>query len=207
MPAGDLLGPDFQPRDMEATFEFDTEDLVAFNLHLLQHSTTFRRGYRKALMLLTLLGCLAVLFAVWMLSLAGGRLADSMFLLWVPLLVIGLTIAAFPWLRRRAIRQQLQRAMAEGKNVGVYGQHRLSITPEGVREDVSAGYSFRRWTAVEKIALTQDHAFLYISALSAYVLPKRAFGDELHFQQFVRSAQIWMQRAQQEVQQPTALLR
>jgi hypothetical protein len=99
-------------------------------------------------------------------------------------------------LRPRILKRQLTRMLAEGKNAGLYGQHRLIISPDGIREVLNVGEPMRRWKAVEKIGVTDDHAFFYITALSAFVLPRRGCSDELHFQQFVRSAQMWMAEAQ-----------
>jgi hypothetical protein len=198
---GDLLGPEFQPRAMEAQFEVVLEDLLAFNLYHHQHSPALRRFFRRLLFVLVLaLGMLTSITALY--GMLVGLFEAKR---WVPLLVmslvgIGAYLACVPFIRHWGVRKQVRLMMAEGKNSGLYGQHRLSIAPDGIREVVSVGESFRRWIGVERIAVTEDYAFFYQTAVSAYVLPKRAFGDELHFQQFVRSAQIWMEQAQRDGQ-------
>jgi hypothetical protein len=80
--------------------------------------------------------------------------------------------------------------------LGLVGEHRLSIAPDEVREFTSVGDTGRHWSGVEKIHVTDAYAFIYLSAVTAFVVPKRAFATELAFQEFARSAQIWAERAQ-----------
>jgi hypothetical protein len=191
LPSGDLLGPDFQPRPMEITFEVGPDELVAFNLYHLKHSPTVRRQYRIRLFTVPLL---MALVAITLFLSADDKLAALPALVVVGFLCL-VYLLLFPGLRRRGIKKQVRRLIAEGKNAGIFGQHRISITPQEVREVLSVGDSSRRWSAIERIAETDDHVFIYISALSAYIIPKLAFNNELACQQFIRSARIWMDQA------------
>jgi hypothetical protein len=52
-----------------------------------------------------------------------------------------------------------------------------------------------RWTEFERIALTQDHAFFFISPREAYILPRRAFVNEDAYREFVHAARRYHEAA------------
>ena len=55
----------------------------------------------------------------------------------------------------------------------------------GSNESKPNGQSNRNWSSVERIVVTDRHAFIYTSTIEAFILPKRAFEDETHCQEFI----------------------
>src|SRR5262245_2561808 len=80
-PAGDLIGPGFQPGETEPSFELQPDDLVAFSLHSLRHSQAIRNRRRRAM--LRLWSAVAAL-AVVLFILTGGEMGG----LWIVVLLI-----------------------------------------------------------------------------------------------------------------------
>jgi len=60
-----------------------------------------------------------------------------------------------------------------------------------------------KWLAIEKIESSNEHLFVYISSMSAHVVPMRAFGNEMHFSAFVESARAYWRQAR-DAMGPTA---
>jgi hypothetical protein len=70
---------------------------------------------------------------------------------------------------------------------------RLSITPEAITIASDLSQTSNRWPAVCKIGATDDYAFLYTAAAEAYVVPRRAFRDRQHFDEFVELARRYQE--------------
>ncbi|MCL4787363.1 MAG: YcxB family protein [Verrucomicrobia bacterium] len=60
------------------------------------------------------------------------------------------------------------------------------------------GQTSTAWQAVERVANTGDHAFVYTSAMAAIIVPRRAFSSAAEFDQFVRAASDYNVKAKAE---------
>jgi hypothetical protein len=76
----------------------------------------------------------------------------------------------------------------------------LKISPEGISQSSADSAGITMWTAVEKIAVRKDHAFFYLTTLTAYILPRRAFAHDHDFTDFVETAQQYFDAANKEPQ-------
>ncbi len=83
----------------------------------------------------------------------------------------------------------------EGQNRRLFARRRLTITPETITEATEISVTTMRWVAVEKIAVDQRHAYFYISAASAFILPTAAFATEADFNEFVQTARRYQRDA------------
>jgi len=75
-----------------------------------------------------------------------------------------------------------------GRNRGLFGRHRVTISPEGVTDSGEHGQTSTAWRAVERVAAADEHVFIYTNALAAGIIPRRAFADASGFGEFVRTA-------------------
>lgn len=66
-----------------------------------------------------------------------------------------------------------------------FARRKLTITADGF--EIINGYEQLRqnWSVVWLIDSTRDHAFFYITMLQAHIIPRRAFRDDSHFEEFV----------------------
>ena len=62
---------------------------------------------------------------------------------------------------------------SEGQNRGLLSRHRVTISPEGVTESGEFGQTSTMWRAVERIAVADEHAYIYTNALAAIIVPRR----------------------------------
>ena len=82
-----------------------------------------------------------------------------------------------PWLWKRSTSRQTKRLLSEGRNRGLLGQRRLSISPERLHLVTETQESLYQWAAVERIAESEEHVFVYLDAITCIVIPKAAFAD------------------------------
>ncbi|MFH1926905.1 MAG: YcxB family protein [Chloroflexota bacterium] len=171
---------------MDIEYEISTDDLVAFHLHQNEHSLAFRGcrwGFQLVIGLITAAG--SVIYFI-----VGDYL---MALLWLVAAV--LLVALAPRVLRGSIKRQIVRLYRRGKHRGCVGSHRLSLTPEAMVDATEESESRVLWSSVEKIAATDEHLFIYTSAETAIVVPKRAFSDDVGWAEFSETARQYRNAA------------
>jgi hypothetical protein len=74
------------------------------------------------------------------------------------------------------------------------GQHfvRAIVSPNGLQVDDQACQRTYRWNAIRKIESTESHAFFYLDAMTAVIIPQRAFPDANAFARFIKSARTYL---------------
>ncbi len=167
---------------MKADFELSPNDLIAFTtVHNLRSPTIRRQRYGCLIGALLLLSALPGLILLT----TDKPVLETVKNIW-PLLLgpVLFVLTVIPYTRWR-LASITRRMLAEGQNSGCYGPCSLSIDPDGLRETKSTVESIRCWSAVEKVLVTDTHAFVYTSAIEAFLLPGRAFQAPGAFQQFI----------------------
>jgi hypothetical protein len=171
---------------MTVEFEQTFEDLVVFSDYHWRQQPAFRKHLfgviGVGIFLISLVATPAheeFLRSGWF----GALLGWTFGLLFI--VIYGYQIFA----RRYLIRRNLHRAYSEGKNLSVFGPRRITITPEFLMYAAPLSQSAHRWAGVEKIGGDKDGIYIFISSLSAYVLPRRAFNSDQHYQEFARAAE------------------
>jgi hypothetical protein len=157
---------------MKIRYENTLEDLVAFNRYHCHNSPAARR--ERAINLwggiaLGLAGT-AVVSAVLKepYTLLGGLCASALWLL----------VARYYsdwWTDRRARKQY-----GEGENKGVLGTHELELTPDSLIEKTQYGGTVTALEAIEKLDSSDRYTFIYVSAVSGYVIPHDAVSEGSH---------------------------
>ena len=112
----------------------------------------------------------------------------------MPLILGGLiyvVLLLFRWRKastRKTISRQLQSHLGQGENRAMFGQYRISLSEAGVAEVGEARQATTHWKAVEKVVVAGDWLYIYTSAFSAVIVPKRCFTDAARFEEFVAAA-------------------
>jgi hypothetical protein len=160
---------------MHIRFENRLEDMLAFNQYHLASSTALRRAQRRPLLIIACLGIgISALIALSEES-PFFLLVGSM---WTAL-CIGFIQLSTRWRTRRITAQML----TEGSNKSLYGWHELELEGEQLTKRSLYITTIMDLRLVEKIAETPDHAFIYISAVSALIIPRRDV-PEADYQEF-----------------------
>ncbi len=172
---------------IKVSYETKLEDLVAFNEYHARHSPSIRRLLQLFVGAICVLTALA-LFVMYRQD--DGLRGISVFVTTVPvLMVVTLTLLLFP----RALRSMVRRQFSEGTNRSIIGPRTLVLTDQGLSEQSSAGELQTKWQSVERVASNDRYLFIYLSSVSAHVIPRDAFGAPEQLEQFLTA--IEQQRA------------
>jgi hypothetical protein len=79
-------------------------------------------------------------------------------------------------------------ALSGTKNNGVLGQHEYEITSEGLFERISANEGLNKWSGINELRISGSYALFQISGYLFHVIPRRSFGSEQNFNEFVKLA-------------------
>ena len=176
---------------MSIEFEVSMDDILEFNLYHHQHSPNSRRAcllLRVIMFILMLLISLSFLIQTFV-----EESSAVYFLFWLILAVLWAVL--FPRFYQRSIKKEVEKMYNEGKNKGIICKHRLSLTPDMIINTTDFGESKTYWSSVEKIASTDNHVFIYASAVMAFIIPKRAFSDESKYTEFIETARQYHESA------------
>jgi len=181
--------------EMTAEYELTKDDWSAFNLYHHFHSPTARRQYRRAWVssvLIVLLVCLGIS----VLASLNSPNPLSTFMALLPLFsAVVLAIPWFPWVYRRKLKRIVAGMIGEGRNRTLLGRQRVTISREFITRSGDFDQTTVRWSAVERVIKDKNHAFVYTSALTAIIVPRRAFADTVAFDAFVLKSTEYHQEA------------
>jgi hypothetical protein len=74
----------------------------------------------------------------------------------------------------------------EGKNKGMLGRHEITIHDDNILEKNDSVSLEFRWTAIEKIVKTEKYIFVYVSSVSALLIPQRSFMNNTAYDEFYK---------------------
>lgn len=189
----DAVNPGSIP--MTAEYELTKDDLGAFNLYHHFHSPTARRHYLRAWFMPAIVWLL-VCIGIWHLADKERNTPWKTFLDLLPLFSgVPLHLVIFPQWYRWKVRKIVAGMVGEGRNRGLFSRHRITISTESVTDSGELCQTATAWRAVERVAASEEHAYIYTNALTAIIVPRRAFADPPEFEQFVRAAKDYHEKA------------
>jgi len=169
--------------ELSVTYILSEDDVVTFNQDRDAHLPTFRRQIRIGRLRIPAV-LLAIATLLWFES-------DSFLprMIATELAAFGILVVIFwPWWYRRAVGKNTRRMLASGKNIGLIGQHWLSLGPDQIVASSPYSEAKLRWPLVEQIILTDDQLLIYISSMSALIIPRREFASDEHARAFYDAA-------------------
>jgi YcxB-like protein len=159
---------------MRIVYENTLEDIAAFSRYHYDNSPAIRR---LRLYLLGIALVAGALCSVAVLRLLGGDTLATWLSATLAATIVGIMLVAVPkrwssWFWNSYGRRYIARAYSEGRNRALFGRHELQFSEDGVSERTEVGELNLRWSAIERIQCTDDYTFIYVSAVSALVLPR-----------------------------------
>jgi YcxB-like protein len=187
---------------MEVEYVLTVEDYVAFNKYQLASQPASRRHMSWVWLVL-----LVILLGLFLLPTLSGpkrqpppevnwwTTAFDISLLVVPLVLV---VAFLVWGRPYLVTLQVKRVVTHPHNQKrLLGWRRTSIGPEGLAVRGEDVHLVLAWPAIRKLALTPQHAFIYITTLEAIIVPRRPFASDEEFQRFAETVRAYRQMARQ----------
>ncbi len=174
---------------MQISYETQLDDLVAFNDYHARHSPSIRRMLRYFVGAVCILTALSLVFVYRQ---DGGLHGISVLVTAVPVLIIvALTLLFFPHALRSIVRRQL----SEGTNQSILGPRTLVVSDQALVEQSAAGELQTRWGSVERVVSNDRYLFIYLSSVSAHVVPRDAFVTPEQLDQFLAAVEQHRARA------------
>ena len=168
---------------MRLRYEITLEDLLAFTLHVHQKSPTMRRIRLRAVIALAVM--------IIGLCLIAAEILDNFLVLWAGVGWAVFFAAIYPQLYRRNVKRLSTRLYAEGQNKGILGQHVAELRDNGLFDGTAFSERTVFWKGIERIESIPGHTFVYLSAMSAHVIPEDSV-TEGNYQAFVEELQkVW----------------
>lgn len=173
-------------------FERTVEDTIEFNVFHMSHSPSIRQRALFAQIIVAVLVFIVSLAVGYLLNLDKRALTYFDYALFLVLSVASFFI--FPYLNKAEVIRGLHKATKEGDNKAILGHQTISLTPEHLFVKTPGSESKYTWASIDKIVQNDKYIFLYISSISAIVVPKKAFSTENELQEFVEYVNIYRRK-------------
>ena len=147
-------------------YTINKEDLLDFNLYHIFNS----KHYKRYALFSRVIGPVILILAPIILFFITSSLLYSLSVYGV---VAPLWIIYYPRYLRWHTKKELKKILGEGENRGVIGDMTIALTLTGIHQTSESGEEITYWSGVEKVIITDDHIFIYISTSKAYIIPKR----------------------------------
>ena len=98
-----------------------------------------------------------------------------------------------PLIFKRLTADFLRRARLPGMSMSM--SMSLEVRPEGLAVTTGTTASLTIWEGIDRIVVSDTHAFFYRNNLATHILPRRVFADERDFEEFVESARSYLEAA------------
>jgi len=79
----------------------------------------------------------------------------------------------------------IRRMLTEVDTSSMVGQYELDVSPTAITESSPKGEVTATISAVQRIVVTDNHVFIYVAIVQAFVVPRNAFRMETEFEAFV----------------------
>lgn len=148
---------------MRLRYENTMDDAIAFNDFHYAHSPTMKRAVRINKWGM---GLMAFIFYSFV---PGNK--NTTINVTIAFVLACLFVLIYPSLVRYNIKRQVHKFYSEGNNKGFLGEHDIEIVEDGVIARSAYSETKTAWGAVERIETTPEHTFIYISAVTALIIP------------------------------------
>jgi hypothetical protein len=188
---------------MEVEYSLTAEDLEAFGRYHLKKGSQSEEKSRPWITWIAG-GMVLLLVASWSSSNDTRHLRWAWFIMGFAM--GGSSVVALVVWMRKAATNSIKALYTDEHSRWMFASRRLKIIPESIAIISEYQQSFQKWSVVWKIALAEEHLFLYESMNSAIIVPRRAFRDQQHFEEFIALARQYQQGGRRPAPIPTGIL-
>lgn len=155
-------------------YDIFVEDLVAFSLHRARTSPINQRNFYRGWIVRTL--SLVVSFGVvFVVVIPRFNRIDSMITAAIVSIATLVIAGLYPLRYRRSLERKIRQMINQESNKTICGAWRLVASPKRLSCYMPLVESHYHWNAIETIQRTPDAIYAYVTALSAIIIPVRAF--------------------------------
>lgn len=173
---------------MRIDYSLTVDDIITFNMYHIGHSPTIRKQVAYG-QIITAFVTIITMFALIYFTDRDKNISLIGFIL--PVLGGIILFVLFPVIYRYEAKRQARKLLAEGQNTSLLGTHHLSLSPEAITSTSEVASATLKWSAITDVKDSSDYIFLYTSAMSAMIVPKRVFSSTEEIQVFLRYVQTY----------------
>lgn len=144
---------------------------MAFNIFHAENSPTIR----KSILIQRLIGPVIFLIMTFYAKRKTG------IPLWYWFIIFGtfgvLWYIIYPKYIKWEVSRRTSKLIKEGKDEKILGNKNIKLTPEGIYGTSLYSEEKVKWNSIEHIEETEDYIYIFISSISAFIIPIRAFND------------------------------
>lgn len=164
---------------LRITYSLDEEAYLDFNVYHIKNSKTAK----KSMTIQRFLGPVLFLIVPFIFA---DLINVSLVGLFITFFAISIFwVMVYPAYYLRLVRNGVRKMIKEGKNDGAFGERTLFFNEEGIHETGPAGESKVYWRGIEGMGEDETNFYLYVSAVSAFIIPKRNLEDSQGIKRFL----------------------
>ncbi len=186
---------------MELEYTLRSEDFRAFT-----------RYYRKRLSGQTTFSSSAVLGVVVIMLAWGLALILATFFFEDKGVIVGMLIGLHgagmlqSWLQACRNKSIYREQCEDPRNEWAVRDVRVVISADQLRTVARGAATMYEWSRTWHIGVSDKHVFLCITRITAIIIPRRAFRDNQHFEEFVALARQYQQGRDEQTPKPTGII-
>lgn len=164
---------------MVKQYELTRQDYLNYNLIHLDHSKTAKKTINLQRFLVPILYIVLAFLMAW--------IGDIPLLYWLIVFSVAAIgwIMFFPQYTKRVVSKRISKMLDEGENKGLLGKQELSLMDDGILVSNEYKESKTKWNSIDNILVTDDYILVYVSAISAHIIPTRIFNNQADMNQFI----------------------
>jgi hypothetical protein len=136
--------------------------------------------------------------AIFLLLLGQGAVFLAKGIPWPVVAAVSLLLAVLFFVLVRFLRPLIFKLLMAGvfqrARIPATGMS-LEVRPEGLALTTGTTASLTTWEGIDRIVVSDTHAFFYLNNVAVHILPRRVFADERDFEEFVESARSYQEAA------------
>ncbi len=165
---------------MKLEYEINEQDYIDLNVHHFENSKTIQSAHNKSRFAAPVL-FLALPFVM-------KNTSTIPFWYWMTMfgILAVLWVIFYPsWMKKYYIKQT-KKMLREKTNNGILGQKTLSLTEQGIITQGDGDETLTSYGNISQVAEGKTAVYLYNSAVSAIIVPNRAFSSSEQKAEFIR---------------------
>lgn len=181
---------------VEVEFQQTPEDVIAFNLVVPRAPRPASTGNLfKAIKMIIIISLLLVGLHFFI-PLGSGKYIVTFF--------AGFGVCSFYLLfmcvvgRGRQVSTAVKNMLELGENRLLFAKRKVVVKADFIEEISAYSKSQFTWKGIERVEKHQDYLYVYISTMSAILIPRRAFADEAAFEAFYQKCQAYYNAAREK---------
>lgn len=147
---------------MKISYDLTKEDYMEFNMHHIFKT----KSIRTTLFIERFVISIMFLLVPFLMKPKGNIPFAIIYVGW---------LVFFPKYFKGSIKRRLERMLNKEENKSLFGPQQLSITDVGIFEFDNLEKSKVTMKDVERVEVTENYTYIYISDMNAYIIPHRAF--------------------------------